>query len=223
MEAQEIQLDYFNIYDVVDYRVEYQVILKGQFDEEPKEAWLLCLSHFANPVSKNNEPIHNPNAHLTWYSLCQPILEPARMVVVENQFGQQEIPIGKPHALLAPAKKEREESEFPDDLDHFKLYGVLEGEPVHQVVALQDQFGIEEAGETKVSFPLAFGVPVEKEYKGDVSPIRNHEAHLMIYRVTPRSLEQGRGVRDQFDGRDLTFLQSVLLAVPSVKLEWNEL
>jgi len=222
MNAQELRLDYFNIYDVVDYRVDYQVALQGQFDEEPKKAELLSLSNFANPVSKNKEPIYNPHAHLTWYALYQPIPEPTRIVVVENQFGQQKIVIGMPRAFAAPAQKRQKGSQFPEDLDHFKLYWVLEGEPVSKVVALQDQFGIEEMGETKVSWPLALGVPVKKEYRGEVSPIHNEEAHLMIYRITPRSLKQGRGVRDQFDGRDLTFRLSVLLAAPSVKLRWEE-
>jgi hypothetical protein len=223
MNAQELKLDYFTIYDVVDYRVEYKVALQGQFDEEPKEAELLALSNFANPVSKNKEPIYDPNAHLTWYWLYQPIPEPTRRVGVGNQFGEQEILIGKPTALLAPAQKEREESQFPEGLDHFKLYWVLRGrEPVDKDVALQDQFGIEEMGQTRVMYPILFGVPVKKEHRGKVSPIHNEEAHLMFYRIMPWKCKQSRGVRDQFDGRDLTFLQSVLLAVPSVKLEWGE-
>jgi hypothetical protein len=226
MNAQELKLDYFTIYDVADYRVEYKVALQGQFDEEPKEAVLVALSYFANPVSKNREPIYDPNAHLTWYALYQPEPERPRTVVVENQFGQQTIWIGRPWALAVPAQKETGGPEglspFPEGLDHFKLYWVLEGEPVNKVVALQDQFDIEEAGETKVSFPFLFGVPVKKEYRGEVSPGYNEEAHLMIYRITPRLWEQARGVRDQFVARDLTFLQRVLLAVPSVKLEWEE-
>lgn len=220
MNAQELNLDYFKIYDVKDYRVEYWVALQGQFDEEPEKAELLVLSYFANPVSKNRESIYDRNAHLTWYWLYQPIPEPTRMVVVENQFGQQKIVIGKPAALLAPAQKRQKDSQFPMELDHFKLYWVLERESVDKSVALQDQFGSEEA---RVTYPVAFGVPVQKEYEGKVSHIHNDEAHLMIYSITPQSLRQTRVVRDQFGRHYLIFLRSVGLAAPSVKLEWQEL
>jgi hypothetical protein len=222
MDTQDLKLDYFKIYDVKDYRLRYRVTLQGQFDKEAEEAELLFLSYFANPVSKNQEPIYNRNAHLTWYWLYQPIPEPTRKVAVENQFGRQRILIGKPSALLAPAQKRQRGSQFPMDLDHFKLYWVLEGEPVNQGVELQDQFGDEGA---KVLYPILFGVPVNKRYKEKVSPIRNKKAHLVIYRITPRPLQQAGAVRDQFSGRryrELSFLRSVLLAVPSVKLEWKE-
>lgn len=220
MNAQDLKLDYFKIYDVGDYKVDYQVRLQGQFDEEPQDAELTLLSYFANPVSKNGEPIYNRNAHLTWYRLYSQIPEPTRNVMVENQFGQQKIIIGKSPALLAPARKQERGSQFPVDLDHFKLYWVLEGEPVNQGVELKDQFSGEEA---KVFYPLFFGVPVQKEYQGNVSPIHNKKAHLLIYKITPRSLQQARAVRDQFGMRYLFFLRSVLLAVPGIKPEWEEL
>jgi hypothetical protein len=220
MNAQDLKLDYFKLYDVMDYRVEYWVALQGQFDEEPEKAELLLLSYFANPVRKNREPMFNRHAHLAWYWLHQPMPEPLRTVVVENQFGQQKILIGKPRALLAPAQKKERGSQFPVELDHFKLYWVLEGEPVNKSVALQDQFGSEEA---RVMHPVAFAVPVKKEYQGEVSPLHNEKAHLVIYRITPRPWQQARAVRDQFDRRYLFFLRSVGLAVPGVKLEWEEM
>lgn len=220
MNAQDLKLDYFKFYDVYNYRVDYRVALHGQFDEEPEQAELLLLSYFGNPVSKNQEPIYNRNAHLTWYQLYQPIPEPTRTVVIKNQFGQQEIVIGRPFALLAPALKQERGSQFPVKLDHFKLYKVLEGQPVDQSVALQDQFS---SDEVRIICPIAFGVPVKKQYQEHEAPLYNPDAHLLIYRITPRSVQQARPVRDQFGKRFLSFLRSVALAVPSVKLEWNEM
>lgn len=220
MNAQELKLDHFKIYDVMDNRVDYQVTLQGQFDEEPEEAELLVLSHFANPVSKNQEPLYNHNAHLTWYRLYQPMPEPTRTVVVENQFGQHTLLIGRPFALLAPAQKRERGSQFPVELDHFKLYRVLGGEPLDEQVTLQDQFGSQEA---RVIFPLAFGVPVRKAYLGHISPIHNEKVHLLIYRITSQPVREGRPVRDQFGRRYLCFFRSVGLAVPSLKQEWNEI
>ena len=232
MNAQDLRLDYFKIYNVVDRRVDYQVTLQGQSDRERKNAELLFLGCFANPVSKNGEPLYNPNAHLTWYQLYQPKLTrpPTRRVVVENQFGKQKVLIGAPvdllrrrqQALFAPAQK-GDEGKFPVDLDHFKLYWVLKGGPLdNEIVALQDQFGSEEV---TVTDPVAFGIPVKKEYKGKVSPIHNEKAHLMIYRITPQSRPpvEAVAVLDQFDRHYLDFGESIGLAVPSVKLEWEEL
>jgi hypothetical protein len=244
MNAQDLQLDYFKIYDVVDYEAEFQGGLQGQFDVEPTEARLLFLTGFANRASKNGEPLYDPNAHLTWYQLYQPGLRriPTWFVTVENQFGTQEISIGlnawrertrirelRPfvhptagqYTLLAPAQK-GEEGEFPVDLNYFKLYWVVEGEPVDRRVRLQDQFGREEV---EVADPIAFGVPVRVLYQQQVYPIHHSEAHLVIYQIEQRKLESPltRTVVDQFGTRDLSFRGSIALAVPSVKVDWKEL
>jgi hypothetical protein len=230
MEAQELNLDYFKIYDVKDHRVRYQVALQGQFDEEPEKAELLALSYFANPARKNREEPHDRNAHLTWYWLYQPMPEPTRVVVFENQFGKQKLMIGAARALLAPAQKRERGSRFPKGLDHFKLYWVLKSRPLDQTVAITDQFGREE---TEVTYPVAFGVPVskihlEKDFPfhpdriEKVPPIYNKRAHLVIYRIEPRKIQEGRVVRDQFAVRHLYFFRSLGLAVPSLKLEWKQ-
>ena len=52
MTAQELKLDYFNIYDVANQRAGYTVGLQGQFDKQPEQAKLTYLSFFANPTSK---------------------------------------------------------------------------------------------------------------------------------------------------------------------------
>lgn len=220
MNARDLGLDYFKIYDVVDQRVEHWVALKGQFDDEPEKAELMVLSYFGNPARKNEEPLYDRNAHLCWYWLYQPIPEPMRTVAVENQFGQQKIVTGKPAALFVPAQKRERGSQFPKKLDHYKLYWVLRSERLDRNVTLQDQFGVEE---TRVLYPILFGVPVHKEYKDEVSPIHNDRAHLLVYRIMPRTMRQSKIVRDQFGRRYLTFLQSMALAVPGIKLDWEEM
>jgi hypothetical protein len=221
MNTPDFKLDHFKLYDVVDQKVEYKLTLQGQFDKEPRPAVLRTVLFFANPVSKNKAPIHDRDAHLIWYQLYQPSPEPTREVFAENQFGRQRIRIGKPLGLLVPAQKQGHE--MPKYLDHFKLYWVLEQQPVTAGVALDDEFG---SGEAKVMELLAFGVPVQKVYAGKPSPIINKRDHLMLYRITPKQFTGQRSVRDQFTlrrARTLTFLQSIGLAVPSLKLEWKEL
>jgi hypothetical protein len=221
MNAHELGLDYYKIYDVVDHRVEHWVTLQGQFDEEPEKAELLLMSHFANPASKIPEEKVDSNAHLSWYWLYQPMPEPMRVVVVETSPGVvTKLVIGRPVALLAPAQKKERGSRFPKERDHFKVYRVLRGEPLQDVVELEDQFGSEPA---EILYPVAFGVPVQKEYKGEVSPINNDRAHLLIQRIVPRPVQQRKIVRDQFGRRYVSFLRSVGLAVPCVKHKWQDL
>ena len=221
MNAQELKLDYFQIYDIANQRVRYSVTLQGQFDQEPKKSELVILDWFANTVSKNGEPIFDRNAHLTCYYLYQPIPEPTRVVLLENQFGTQEIYIGHIRGLLTPAEKIERGSEFPDKLDHYKIYRVLDGKPVDRGVKLKDQFGTSEA---KVTYPYAFAVPVKKEHVGKVFSVHNERAHLTIYNISHREIAKKSMVRDQFSRRYryVEIIRSILLAVPSVKVKWGE-
>jgi len=231
MEAQELNLDYFKIYDIRDYRVNYRVALQGQFDEEPESAELLVLSQFANPAKKNREELHDRHAHLAWYWLYQPMPEPTREVIVQHQFGKHKLVIGAVRALLVPAQKRERGSRVPKGLDHYKLYWVYRSKALDEKVMLTDQFGSEEIS---VTYPVAFGVPVTKVHLGKDAPfcpdciekgtpIYNDRAHLVIYRIEPRKLQEGRVVRDQFGVRHLYFFRSLGLAVPSLKLEWQEI
>ena len=62
------------------------------------------LTRFANPVSKNGEFIPDTTAHLTWWEIRGK--EPGRLVVVDNQFGEQVLKTGDARYLLAPALKD---------------------------------------------------------------------------------------------------------------------
>lgn len=219
MNARDLRLDYFKIYDVSNHLAGYRVALQGQFDKFADKVELMALSMFANPVSKNGERLYDRHAHLTYYSLHQQVIEPTRAVVFENQFGKQKILIGHAHKLMVPAEKYGRGSEFPKELDHYKVYAVLKGRHVEQRVKLKDQFGSQEV---EVADPFAFAVPVKKIHHGETFGIHNERAHLVIYRMTPGSVDQTKLVRDQFGRRYLRILRSVLLGTPSLKLEWRE-
>ena len=48
--------DHFLVYDVTDLPVEkWTVKLEGQFDDKPKEATLISITHWANVVGKKHE------------------------------------------------------------------------------------------------------------------------------------------------------------------------
>ena len=244
----DFNLDHFKIYEVdPPQRVNEKVLLQGQFDREPRSAELMVLKYFANPVDKewenNQVRRHNPDAHLTWYQLYQPRFEPTRIVTINNQFGrQQQLYIGNPFALLVPAWKSRNEEPFevlqdvelPQDLDHFKLYKVLEGKPLNAAVRLKDQFDDQfgvNPEQVKVNCPMAFGVSVRKrrlKREEEFCPIRNERSHLVIYSITPLDVPQypHRFIRDQIITPNdyqrpysITSVRSVKLAVPSEKID----
>jgi hypothetical protein len=219
MNARELELDYFQIYDVANQWVKEAAVLKDQFDREPERGRVLFLDWFANPVSKNDEPFHDKTAHLTGYYLYQSIPDPKRRVIFENQFGRHKIFIGRAIRLLTPAaKRTKEEVLFCKELSHYRVYQVLEGEPLEERVKLQDQFG---ASEGVVTYPYGFAVPVEKEHEGKRYPIYNEKAHLMLYRLRAGSTKRGVAVADQFGRYYVGIYRPVLLAVPSLKIEWS--
>ena len=219
MTAQELKLDYLNIYDVADQPAGYVVGLQGQFDQQPEQAQLTHLGFFGNPASKNGEPMYDKNAHLSWYSLYDPTPDPTRQVTYQDQFGKQMIYTGRSYALLVPTQKKFPGTEFPQRLDHYKVYQVLHGEPVMKEVELEDQFG---TMTVKVYYPMFFAVPVKKWYQGQTYGINNETAHLVIYRTYPQTMQKTIVTRDQFSQRYQNVFRSVLMGSPCKKLDWKE-
>ncbi len=244
----DINLDHFKFYEIIPpLRLEFEkkILLQGQFDKRPLSAKLVGLKYFANPVDKEwgEDQVRRQNreAHLSWYQLHQEIPEQTRKVTVENQFGYQKLYIGNPVALLVPAWKSLtsepfepfEAAQLPQDLDHFKLYEVLdlEGNPVSETVRLTDQFNDESGFDpdiVRVTYPIAFGVPVSKKLieENESYPIRNKEAHLMIYNISSHYAPKfpRRLIRDQFlpskpyePSFSIIFVRSTKLAVPTHK------
>ncbi len=220
MNAKELQLDYFQIYNVTNQWVNHTVYLKTQFDPQPDLGHLKYLIWFANSARKNGEPFYDKKAHLAIYYLYQPAPEQMREVALENQFGKQKIIAGEAFCLLAPAMKIGRGSRFPKKLDHYKAYHVLDGKPVNKDVKLKDQFGV---NKVKVTYPYAFAAPAEKRHEGRVIPVRNKKTHLILYKITPYRIEKMRTTYDQFGRHQLNFNWSFLLAVPSLKLQWREI
>jgi hypothetical protein len=221
MTAQELKLDYFKFYDVENRAADGDVLLQGQFDRGPQKMQVRLLDFFANPVSKNGEPLFDKNAHLAWYRGVQPP-EPPRRVVLENQFGKFDIRTGTGYGLLVPTHKMEQGSVFPEELDHYKVYRLLDVEQVpEKVLKLKDQFGGEEV---KLRLPLYFAVPVKKRHGDKTYPIHNERAHLLIYSITTRETPKTIKIRNQFArGISVKVIRSLMLAAPSIKHEWKQL
>ena len=220
MTAKELRLDYFLIYDLQNKQAAGDIALQGQFDKARLRMQLALLDFFANPVSKNSEPIFDKHAHLAWYRGVQPT-EPLRQVILENQFGKFEIRTGTGYGLLVPTQKLETGSEFPRTLDHYKVYKLADVEQApDKTLKLRDQFG---ASEARLRLPLYFAVPVRKRHANKDFPIQNKDAHLLIFSITTRNVEKAIRLKNQFAARAIsaTTVRSLMLAVPSIKREWK--
>ncbi len=219
MTAQELGLDYFKFYDVENREAQADLLLRGQFDPRPQKMRLRLLDFFGNPVSKNGERIYNKNAHLAWYRGVQPP-EPLRRVILENQFGKFDIRTGTGYGLLVPTQKIERGSVFPEKLDHYKVYRLVDVEEVpNRALKLRDQFG---SDEVRPRLPLYFAVPVMKRHGDKTYPIQNDRAHLLIFSITTRELQKSIRLRNQFGrGVGVRVVRSLMLAVPSLKREWK--
>jgi hypothetical protein len=220
MTAKELKLDYFQIYDLENRTAAGNLFLQGQFDDGRRKMQLALVDYVANPVSKNAEPLYDKQAHLAWYRGVQPA-EPMRTVVLENQFGKFEIRTGTGYGLLVPTQKVEPGSAFPQALDHFKVYRLVDVEQVPNVILkLRDQFG---ASEVRLRLPLFFAVPVRKWHGTKEVRIQNERAHLLIFGITARNIEKKVTLRNQITrGASVNVVRSVMLAVPSLKREWKQ-
>jgi hypothetical protein len=220
MTAQDLKLDYFLIYDLENKATTASVQLQGQFDRQRITMRVALLDFFGNAVSKNREPIYDKRAHLAWYRGVHPA-EPMRRVVAENQFGKFDLRTGTPDGLLVPTHKIESGSAFPEGLDHFKVYRLVDPKPVPDTsLKLVDQFGRWSA---KLRQSLFFAVPVTKRVGTTTYPIKNERAHLMIFGVTANPGDKTIKIRNQFTGAQVQALRSLMLAVPTVKRDWKPL
>lgn len=237
MNATDLQLDYFQIYDlkeVVDLKprpvAPRTAWLRGQFDKEAEKGVLTALIRFADRASKNGEKLFDENAHMTGYTWARPATLPSpwRRVWIANQFTEkQELHIRAAVGLWVPAQKRILPngvlSPKTDRLHHYLVYEVAWAQPMKcPVIKLEDQFG---GRETKLLYPVAFAVPVWKKREGQTVPMpagAPGAAHLTIYRVErSKDLSISIATRDQFYGFRLNLAFSERLAVPSKKLQWE--
>lgn len=220
MTAKELRLDYFKFYDVENREAAGDIQIKGQFDRRPVKMRIRMVDYFGNAVSKNGEPLYSKHAHLAWHRGLQPA-EPPRLVVVENQFGKFEIRTGTGYGILVPTQKVEAGSEFPKELDHYKVYRLLDAEDHPAVVLkLKDQFRTEEV---KLRLPQYFAVPVAKRHGEKSYPIMNEKAHLLIFSITSREIQKEIRIKNQIKSTGLKVVRSLMLAAPSVKHEWKQL
>jgi len=96
--------NHFKCYSVnSDFAKQFDVSLVDQFKESHATTYrpvLLC-----NPVSKNGEPVPNPEYHLVCFELRQDFVPELPTVQTFNQFGDQKLEPVEAKLLCLPSKK----------------------------------------------------------------------------------------------------------------------
>jgi len=178
-----------------------------------------------NPVDKDDEGIIDPTEHEMCYQVRDATPRFNRYdVLVENQFGKQNLVVTKPDTLCTPAEKDGINSDLNGD--RMKCYRVVQKDGprdfVSRVVTLKDQF---ETKETVVIKPVLLCNPVALD--GD--PVTSPTCHQVCYRITdvagqPDFVSVPITIRDEFYDRSVnpfrgSCRQISLLCVPSLKTE----
>jgi hypothetical protein len=171
--------------------------------DEPE---LLC-----NPVSKNNEPISDPTAHLLCYDLDGFARKVDRRVVTVHQLGMLRLHIHRADTLCVPAEKDGVDSAL--NIDHFKCYNAhRDGGPRFRDrdLILRDQFFTDKV---EVEQPENFCTAVDKNGEG----IRNASARLVCHDLDDaRDANRTVTTRDQFGELRLKVDEGETLCLPSV-------
>jgi hypothetical protein len=228
----ETELDHFKFWSIKPKDFKRDLTLMGQFDEEKAIPQALeRLDWIGNPVEKTFEQKHHgilhPEAHLLGYFLKQPETQKARWLRVKNQFHKKPVlwKLADPAMLLVPASKVHSGNPPPPPavVDHFECYLVRDAAAVAGPVSLEDQFDkiLKKKEEIKTLDPAFFCVPVSKNGE----PIRNPKAHLALYDISDRVVPEkpiGVAARDQFKSWDLEVVESLMLGVPTEKVDWGE-
>jgi hypothetical protein len=172
------------------------------------------LTRFATPVSKNNQPLLNPQGHQTWWEFAFP--QPIRFIIARDQFGEHDWMLGDARYLVLPALKN--EPGEPPIQNHYLCYDA-QGPPIDILVVLEDQFGVETV---VVLHGFVFCNPVKKTLPdGTAFPIIDRDAHLTCYLVdNPNPHQIPVRVTDQFFAdMPLTLFENDCLCLPALKRE----
>jgi hypothetical protein len=208
----------------IDHYLVYRTsFVPGPFDVVLRDQWTDPTTHiadqldwWANPVMKDNGPIHNSPLHYTWWRINP--TPHSRDVRITNQFGENLIHVMDAHYLLNPALKNLPAPQPLPDANHYKCYRAV-GPAPPRTVLLQDQWGSFQAEVQQVEW---FCNPTDKFFQGAAHPMVRPDAHLTCYRIqhtTPPPMDVPYFFQDQFRADQSTAFRPEFLCLPTFKHE----
>jgi hypothetical protein len=187
------------------------IVLRDQFGTVTID--IIQRIQFATPVSKDGSIIYDDKAHQSWFKIFAD--QPARDVLVTDQFGTNTWRVGNIQYLVAPAVKYPQPGDHPPVRNHYLCYEALLAPTVAKFVTLVDQFG---QGQVFVVMGKMLCNPVEKMVGGVVYPIIDPSAHLACYLVeNPTIYSQPVTVLDQFGNPEMVLIRNECLCTPAFK------
>jgi len=210
----QMGIDHYKTYEIIGPTFSGPVIMRDQFGEE--QTTFLQMRKFATPVSKNEEPIYDPLAHLSWWEFDPAQTHPIRIVDVEDQFGRFNWTVRDPRYLLLPALKNAAAGDEIPVKNHYLCYEA-QGDTMMITVMLTDQF---DSSMVVVLEPAYFCNPCEKEIPGGIIyPVIDSLAHFTVYRIqNPNTYQIRVNMLDQFGfWMDFFLEDNLYLCVPAHK------
>ncbi|HTR98065.1 MAG TPA: hypothetical protein VMH61_09190 [Candidatus Acidoferrales bacterium] len=209
-------VDHYLVYPVIQPpTVSIPVILGDQFI--PTANYVTSsLLYFLTPVSKNGEPIVNPDLHYTWWKVNSYQFQAT--CLISNQFSPaQPFNVGASEFLMNPALKNVQSGAPIPVANHYVVYDAA-SPPANVPVQLIDQFGAFAAIALDARFLAA---PAFKIFNGVNEPIVDPVPHMAIYVLQPQSPPPPVPITclafDEFGPWPLQLAAPALLAVPSYK------
>lgn len=210
--------DFFEVMLVSPSRkIDHEVDLKGPFDSEITETFLLGPTLFAQAIGYGEDKYMQPRAYLTGYSIERPTDEPNRVLNARDSLQGSKaysITIGKPALLLSPAQRLATgvPNSLPERISYLKAYRIVKGAPEGEDVKLNETMA---AGSRKVLKAAYFCVPVEHWHHDQHSTIKSTKDCLVIYELQSQNIEETVRTLDQFGLNTLKTSSSKWLCVPA--------
>jgi hypothetical protein len=222
------RLDHFLCYLIQPTQFEGRpgLTMMDQFNTKPVPFKLTSRELLCNPVSKNQEPILNKQAHLVAYTMQGPDAAPRNIpVIVGNQFGPNQryivlgqnrflVPTGK--VALGPTIAAPPVPPIPERFGHYACYAVKpEGNFPQRDVVLEDQFGRLQG---EVYEPAFLCNPAEKFIDNKpAGPVVDARDHLMCYALKAGSQPKKAIIHNQFETKEVEAVRPAFLCLPSTK------
>jgi alpha-tubulin suppressor-like RCC1 family protein len=176
-------------------------------------------------VSGRITRITNPNAHLLCWRTTA-VAQPARTVVVSNQFGRATLTTGQPGQLCLPSWKSvtgrpNLTPVVPPGLNHFTCYSVAYAPGSARFrppasVTVKDQFSSRPVA-VKVGVPKLLCLPTTTILNGVITYPRLSPTHLLCFNVSPTPTKNPVYDENDFLDEKINILRTNLLCVPSTK------
>lgn len=215
-------IESFEVMTVTPGRViKHEVELKGPFDDDVVERFLVGPQLFSHAVGVAKNAIEQPKAYLNWYRITKPTDELKRVLSVRDTLrgnDTHQITIDQPAYLLSPAQRltSGSPSAIPDTLNYFMAYTINPAPEIKQKVKLAGTFGAEDRTATKAVFLC---VPVQHWHHHEHSPIKTARRCLVVYELLPQKHDITVTTIDQFGLNNLEAQSSDWLAVDAEMVE----